>query len=104
MFMRYSAPYDITSAIAVLVQPRCLAMITGAHVLLYSKDPDADRAFFRDVLQLRSVDAGGGWLIFALPPAEVAGHPSQRAFAQRPRGAGPPRPPRDPEWGASRRA
>ena len=58
-------------------------MITGAHVLLYSKDPEADRAFFRDVLQLRSVDAGGGWLIFALPPAEVAVHPSNGEFAQR---------------------
>jgi catechol 2,3-dioxygenase-like lactoylglutathione lyase family enzyme len=51
-------------------------MIIGAHVLLYSKDPDADRAFFSDVLQLRSVDAGGGWLIFALPPAEAALHPA----------------------------
>ena len=51
-------------------------MIIGAHVLLYSKDPDADREFFHDVLQLPSVDAGGGWLIFALPPAEVAVHPA----------------------------
>ena len=51
-------------------------MITGAHILLYSQDPDADRAFFHDVLQLGSVDAGGGWLIFALPPAEVAVHPA----------------------------
>jgi hypothetical protein len=51
-------------------------MITGAHVLLYSKDPEADRAFFRDVLEFRSVDAGGGWLIFALPPAEAALHPA----------------------------
>lgn len=51
-------------------------MIFGAHILLYSQDPDADRAFFHDVLQLRSVDAGGGWLIFALPPAEVAVHPA----------------------------
>ena len=50
-------------------------MINGAHFLLYSKDPDADRAFLRDVLELRSVDAGGGWLIFALPPAELAVHP-----------------------------
>src|SRR2546428_13477799 len=94
MFMRYSAPYDITSAIAVLVQPRCLAMITGAHVLLYSKDPDADRAFFRDVLQLRSVDAGGGGLIFALPPAEVAVHPAHRALAHRHGGARHTRAPR----------
>ena len=51
-------------------------MIIGSHVLLYSKDPDADRAFFSDDLELRSVDAGGGWLIFALPPAEVAVHPA----------------------------
>ena len=50
-------------------------MITGAHVLLYTPDPDADRGFFRDVLGFQSVDAGRGWLIFALPPAEVAVHP-----------------------------
>lgn len=50
-------------------------MINGAHFLLYSKDPDADRAFLRDVLEFRSVDAGRGWLIFALPPAEIAVHP-----------------------------
>jgi hypothetical protein len=43
-------------------------MITGAHVIVYSKDPEADRAFFRDVLKFPSVDAGHGWLIFALPP------------------------------------
>src|SRR5699024_4056244 len=49
-------------------------MITGALVLLYISDPDADRAFFRDVLEFSSVDAGGGWLIFALPPSEVAVH------------------------------
>ena len=51
-------------------------MIHGAHVIIYSKDADADRAFIRDVLQYKSVDAGHGWLIFALPPAEVAVHPS----------------------------
>ncbi len=50
-------------------------MIKGAHFLLYSKDADADRGFFKDVLQFRSVDAGHGWLIFALPPAELAIHP-----------------------------
>jgi predicted enzyme related to lactoylglutathione lyase len=50
-------------------------MIIGSHVLLHSKDPDADRAFFRDVLQFPFVDAGRGWLIFALPPAEAAIHP-----------------------------
>ena len=51
-------------------------MISGAHVILYSKNADADRAFFRDVLGFKSVDAGHGWLIFALPPAEAAIHPS----------------------------
>jgi hypothetical protein len=52
-------------------------MINGAHFLLYSKDPDADRVFLHDVLEFESVDAGGGWLIFALPPAEIAVHPSE---------------------------
>jgi len=52
-------------------------MIIGAHVVLYSKDAEADRAFFRDILGLKSVDAGRGWLIFALPPAEAAFHPSE---------------------------
>ncbi len=51
-------------------------MITGAHVVVYSRDPEADRAFFRDVLKLPNVDVGEGWLIFALPPSEVAVHPS----------------------------
>lgn len=51
-------------------------MINGAHVILYSTDAEADRAFLRDVLGWASVDAGGGWLIFALPPAEVAVHPT----------------------------
>jgi hypothetical protein len=50
-------------------------MIIGAHVLLYSSDPEADRIFFRDVLGFRHVDDGGGWLIFALPPSEAAVHP-----------------------------
>jgi catechol 2,3-dioxygenase-like lactoylglutathione lyase family enzyme len=54
-------------------------MISGAHVLLYTSDPDADRGFFRDVLGFPSVDAGRGWLIFALPPAEVAVHPLDAA-------------------------
>jgi catechol 2,3-dioxygenase-like lactoylglutathione lyase family enzyme len=51
-------------------------VITGSHVILFSRDPDADRAFFADVLGQPHVDAGGGWLIFKLPPAEVAMHPS----------------------------
>ncbi len=58
-------------------------MIHGAHFLLYSKDPDADRAFFREVLEFRGVDAGEGWLIFALPPAELAVHPAEERFVQR---------------------
>jgi hypothetical protein len=53
-------------------------MITGAHVIVYSTDPDADRAFLRDVLCFPHVDVGEGWLIFALPPSEVAIHPSDR--------------------------
>jgi predicted enzyme related to lactoylglutathione lyase len=52
-------------------------MITGIHALLYSTDPDGTRSFFRDVLGLRSVDAGDGWLIFALPPAELGIHPAE---------------------------
>jgi len=52
-------------------------MISGAHIIIYSKDAEADRAFFRDVLGFVSVDAGHGWLIFALPPAEAAFHPSE---------------------------
>ena len=52
-------------------------MIIGAHVIVYSKDPEADRAFFRDVLGFSSVDAGHGWLIFKLPPAEAAFHPAE---------------------------
>jgi hypothetical protein len=53
-------------------------MITGAHSVIYSSNPEADRAFLRDVLKLPNVDAGGGWLIFGLPPAEVAVHPADR--------------------------
>lgn len=51
--------------------------ICGAHVVVFSSDPDADRQFFRDVLAYPNVDAGGGWLIFKLPPAELAVHPSE---------------------------
>ena len=56
-------------------------MINGSHVIIYSQDADADRAFFRDVLDCRNVDAGAGWLIFKLPPAEVAVHPVEGAPA-----------------------
>ncbi len=51
-------------------------MITGAHAIVFAEDPGAARAFFADTLGLPSVDAGGGWLIFALPPAELASHPT----------------------------
>lgn len=52
-------------------------MIGGMHTIFYSKDPDAVRSFFRDVLEFRSVDAGHGWLIFAAPPSELAVHPTE---------------------------
>ena len=54
-------------------------MITGAHSIVFSEDAEADRAFIRDVLGFEHVDAGDGWLIFALPPAEVAVHPGADA-------------------------
>ena len=54
-------------------------MITGAHAMIYSKDSDADRAFLRDVLGLGHVDVGGGWLIFGLPPSEIAVHPGKKS-------------------------
>jgi catechol 2,3-dioxygenase-like lactoylglutathione lyase family enzyme len=53
-------------------------MINGAHVIVHSRKPEADRAFFRDVLGLSHVDVGDGWLIFGLPPAEVAVHPGRK--------------------------
>src|SRR4051794_29149354 len=57
-------------------------MITGIHALLFSKQADEVRAFFRDVLGFESVDAGGGWLIFALPPAELGIHPTDGSSRQ----------------------
>ena len=51
-------------------------MITGAHSVIFSRDADADRAFFHDILKLTNIDAGDGWLIFGLPSSEVAVHPS----------------------------
>ncbi len=54
-------------------------MITGAHAIIYSRDADGVRAFLENMLELPSVDAGHGWLIFALPPAEVAAHPTDGA-------------------------
>ena len=58
---------------------RLRSVITGAHAIIFSKDADAVRSFLRDALGLPSVDAGGGWLIFALPPAELAAHPTEGA-------------------------
>jgi predicted enzyme related to lactoylglutathione lyase len=52
-------------------------VITGVHALIFTRDADGVRAFFRDVLGFSSVDAGGGWLIFALPPAELGIHPTE---------------------------
>jgi len=59
-------------------------MINGVHFLLYSKNAEADRAFVRDVLGLKAVDGGGGWLIFGLPPAEMGIHPGNGKFVQQP--------------------
>jgi catechol 2,3-dioxygenase-like lactoylglutathione lyase family enzyme len=56
-----------------------VGVINGSHIIVFSRDPEMDRAFFADVLGQPSVDAGGGWLIFKLPPAEVAVHPSDRS-------------------------
>jgi catechol 2,3-dioxygenase-like lactoylglutathione lyase family enzyme len=90
-------------------------MINAVHSILFARDPDAARDFFTDVLQLDSVDAGDGWLIFALPPAELAVHPSnvggghelylmtddlERTLAQlRERGVGIASAPSDQGWG-----
>jgi hypothetical protein len=54
-------------------------MITGAHAIVFSEDADSLRSFFREMLEFPAVDAGGGWLIFALPPAELAAHPADEA-------------------------
>ena len=53
-------------------------MIDGAHMVIYSQDAEADRAFLRDVVGLSGIDSDGGWLIFALPPSEIAVHPAER--------------------------
>ena len=53
-------------------------MISGAHIMLFSRDAEADRAFLRDMLELPAIDSGGGWLIFKLPPAELGVHPGER--------------------------
>lgn len=53
-------------------------MIDGAHAIIYSRDADADRTFLREVIGLDGIDVGGGWLIFGLPPAEIAVHPNEK--------------------------
>src|ERR1700683_4435912 len=63
---------------AFVIRKARFTMITGAHIVIYTKDAEADRAFFRDVLKLSSVDAGHGWLIFAMPPLEAAFHDSEK--------------------------
>jgi catechol 2,3-dioxygenase-like lactoylglutathione lyase family enzyme len=67
-------PEDMLTAVPVAFRRH--KMISGVHVVVYSKNAEADRAFFRDILGFKSVDAGHGWLIFALPPGEAAFHPT----------------------------
>lgn len=57
-------------------------MITGAHAMIFTEDPEADRAFLRDMLDLPCIDSGGGWLIFRLPPAELGVHGGTNGFHQ----------------------
>ena len=57
-------------------------MISGSHVMIFSADAEADRAFLRDILELPCIDSGGGWLIFKLPPAELGVHPGTNDFRQ----------------------
>ena len=55
------------------------AVIFGAHVIVFTQDAEADRNFFRDVLEMTNVDSGGGWLIFKMPPSEIAFHPTDES-------------------------
>jgi len=57
-------------------------MLAGAHAMIFSESPEADRAFLRDVLELPHIDSGGGWLIFRLPPAELGIHEGKNGFHQ----------------------
>ena len=59
-----------------------MAILSGAHTIIYSSDPEADRKVLRDVFELPNVDVGGGWLTFALPPSELAVHPRARGQAR----------------------
>jgi hypothetical protein len=76
LYVTVIAP-DFASLAASPGGERTNRLIFGAHVIVYSKDAKADRAFLKDVLGFSSVDAGHGWLIFALPPAEIAVHPAE---------------------------
>ena len=68
-------PFCFRSVLSVFIRGMVFRMILGLHAILYSPDAEKVRAFLRDVLGLKSVDAGHGWLIFAAPPAELAAHP-----------------------------
>jgi catechol 2,3-dioxygenase-like lactoylglutathione lyase family enzyme len=72
--IEFEIPRDMSPGLVGIQEEQ---MISGAHVVVYSKNAEADRAFFRDLLGFKSVDAGHGWLIFALPPTEAAFHPSE---------------------------
>ena len=63
-----------------------MALVNGIHLLIYTSNPEADRAFFRDILGFQYVDVGHGWLIFGLPPAEAAFHPAEGGADQTPSG------------------
>jgi catechol 2,3-dioxygenase-like lactoylglutathione lyase family enzyme len=76
MLMVFFSLFALFVSSAEQLHKRRNFMISGAHMIIYSKDAEVDRAFFRDVLGFASVDAGHGWLIFAMPPAEAAFHPS----------------------------
>src|SRR5438132_630460 len=71
------APVTTITAPVWAIATYSRGMINGTHVILYSRDADADRVFFRDVLSFASVDAAEGWLIFKTPPAEIAVHPTE---------------------------
>jgi hypothetical protein len=72
----------VIEAVHCLRRQYTAGVIAGAHFLLYSKDPEADGAFFKTVLEFPSTDLGDGWFVFALPPAELAVHPSDTEFVQ----------------------
>src|SRR5215470_2758945 len=74
------AVFQPRASLAESSEPETQAMISGVHAIIYSKQADRLREFFREVLKYPSVDAGGGWAIFALPPAELAMHPAEDSY------------------------